>query len=226
MVRSMPSVCSDPRPQAWREAVLGAVRAVRRAGIGARRALSPLGLALLGTVLFGSAAHARPPQRWIQAVFPVVGFAGYTSGFGLRVHPLSGSLRSHDGLDIAAPLGAPVRNWWTGRLVEVIQDSGCGNGLVVRSGDYEHIYCHLAGSVVAGTYSSGPVLLRTGQRLAAGQTIGHVGLSGATTGPHLHWGLRYRGAWLDPVRVLRAMALSRQQARSSLAPRPNVGVIR
>ena len=173
-----------------------------------------------------AAAWARQPGRWIQGVFPVAGFAGYTSGYGLRVHPLSGTLRSHDGIDIAAPLGAPVRSWWSGRLVELIQDNGCGIGLVVRSGDYEHIYCHLGGSVVADTVRSGPVLLRIGQRLAAGQTIGHVGLSGATTGPHLHWGLRYRGAWLDPARVLRAMASSRLRTRSVLAPRPNVGSLR
>ncbi len=212
--RCMPSVCSDLPPGTLARRPPG--RALLLLGCGA----------LLGQVLLPSAGQARQAQSWIQGVFPVVGFGGYTSGYGLRVHPLSGSLRSHDGIDIAAPLGAPVRNWWSGRLVEVIRDNGCGHGLVVRSGDYEHIYCHLGGRVVGDTYRSGPVALRTGQRLAAGQTIGHVGMTGATTGPHLHWGLRYRGAWLDPARVLRAMAASRQRARSLLAPRPNVGVIR
>jgi murein DD-endopeptidase MepM/ murein hydrolase activator NlpD len=181
---------------------------------------------LVGQSLLVPAGEARQERNWIQGVFPVVGFAGYTSPFGLRVHPLSGSLRSHDGIDIAAPLGSAVRSWWSGRLVEVIQDNGCGHGLVVRSGEYEHIYCHLGGRVEGSTYSSGPVLLQVGQRLAAGQTIGHVGMSGATTGPHLHWGLRYRGAWLDPARVLRAMAASRLRTRSSLARGPNVGEIR
>lgn len=165
-------------------------------------------------------------QGWVQGVFPVVGFAGYTSSFGLRVHPLSGTLRSHDGIDIAAPLGAPVRSWWSGRLVEVIQDGGCGNGLVIRSGDYEHVYCHLAGAVSGPRYTSGSLTLIEGQRLGAGQIIGHVGMSGSTTGPHLHWGLRYRGAWLDPARVLRAMAASRLTARTALARRPNVGQFR
>jgi murein DD-endopeptidase MepM/ murein hydrolase activator NlpD len=165
-------------------------------------------------------------RGWVQGVFPVVGFAGYTSSYGLRVHPLSGTLRSHDGIDIAAPLGAPVRSWWSGRLVEVIQDGGCGNGLVIRSGDYEHVYCHLGGTVSGSRYMSGALVLVEGQRLAAGQTIAHVGMTGSTTGPHLHWGLRYRGAWLDPARVLRAMAASRIQARTALARRPNVGQFR
>jgi len=156
----------------------------------------------------------------------VASFAGFTSGFGLRLHPLSGTLRSHDGLDIAAPLGSPVRSWWSGRVREVIFDGGCGNGLVIQSGDYEHIYCHLAGSAAGGVYRSGPVALLAGDRVAAGQTIGHVGVSGASTGPHLHWGLRYRGAWLDPVRVLRAMAASRNRLPPARERRFNVGQFR
>lgn len=219
MAPSMPSACSEPSPPPPDQ--LG-----ERAGWKGRHLAAALVCCAVVAALPPAAAWARQPGRWIQGVFPVVGFAGYTSGYGLRVHPLSGSLRSHDGIDIAAPLGAPVRSWWSGRLVELIQDNGCGTGLVVRSGDYEHIYCHLAGRVEANTVRSGPVVLRIGQRLAAGQTIGHVGLSGATTGPHLHWGLRYRGAWLDPARVLRAMAASRLQSRSALTPRPNVGSLR
>lgn len=173
------------------------------------------------------AASSGPGQRsWGRAVFPVASFAGFTSVFGLRHHPLSGALRPHDGLDIVAPLGSPVRSWWGGRVLEVIADRSCGNGLVIRSGDYEHIYCHLAGRSVEGFYRSGPVLLAVGDRVAAGQTIGHVGISGATTGPHLHWGLRHRGSWLDPVLVLRAMAASRNMARSVPQRRFNVGLMR
>ena len=96
-------------------------------------------------------------------------------------------------------------------MQEVIADGGCGNGLVIRSGDYEHLYCHLGGSTGDGVYSSGPVRLLRGQAVRRGQLIGHVGMSGSTTGPHLHWGVRYRGAWLDPARILRAMAASRSQ---------------
>ena len=85
------------------------------------------------------ASLTRSEQAWSRGVFPVVTFSGFTSGFGMRLHPLSGALRSHDGIDIAAPLGSPVRSWWSGRVAEVVQDGGCGNGRVIRSGDYEHI---------------------------------------------------------------------------------------
>jgi len=215
MARFMPSDCSD---RVASGVLLQLRRRHRRLPW---RACSNWWLGLGTLVLLGltpaATASLEPRARgWIRWVFPVSRFVGFTSGFGLRVHPLSGVLRSHDGLDIAAPLGSPVRSWWSGRIDEVILDSGCGNGLVIRSGDYEHIYCHLGGSAAGGLYRSGAVVLAAGDRVAAGQVIGHVGVSGASTGPHLHWGLRYRGAWLDPVRVLRAMAASRNNDRPRL----------
>ena len=219
MVPFMPLACSEARP---RRGERGRLRLLPVRGV----SLAPLLLGFGAALTFSGAARAVGELGWIQGVFPVVGFAGYTSSFGMRVHPLSGSLRSHDGIDIAAPLGAPVRNWWSGRLVEVIQDGGCGNGLVIRSGDYEHVYCHLGGVVDGSRYSSGPVQLVEGQRLRSGQAIGHVGMTGSTTGPHLHWGLRYRGSWLDPARVLRAMAASRSNPRTSQGRRPSVGLFR
>lgn len=225
MVRSMPSgyfdpaaSVSTPRPHRgspshrWKP-LLG-------------RIVSFCGLILIGLTPSATASLESGGRGWIRGVFPVSRFAGFTSGFGMRLHPLSGVLRSHDGLDIAAPLGSSVRSWWSGRIDEVILDSGCGNGLVIRSGDYEHIYCHLGGSAAGGLYRSGAVVLAPGDRVAAGQEIGHVGISGASTGPHLHWGLRYRGAWLDPVRVLKAMAASRNIDRPRLERPFNVGVFR
>ena len=187
---------------------------------------TPRLLALAGALALSLVAV--PPARastWLYGVFPVSSFAGFTSGFGSRVHPLGGDVRPHYGVDIAAPLGSPVRSWWSGRVLEVISDGGCGNGVVIRSGDYEHLYCHLGGSVGGGVYTSGPVRLVRGQPVRRGQLIGHVGLTGSTTGPHLHWGVRYRGAWLDPARILRAMAASRSQVMARRSP-PNVGSFR
>mgnify|MGYP002850558351 FL=1 len=53
------------------------------------------------------------------------------------------------------------------------------------------------------------ISLQKGHPVRFGQAIGHIGMTGRTTGPHLHWGLRYGGRWLDPARILRAMAASR-----------------
>ncbi|MFN7820641.1 MAG: M23 family metallopeptidase [Cyanobacteriota bacterium] len=180
-----------------------------------RRWLAALAVGAIGVSQAPQPSPANLAATWGRGSFPVASFMGFTSPFGWRVHPLSGGLRPHEGLDIAAPLGSPVRNWWGGTLVEVLRDSGCGNGLLIRSGAYEHLYCHLAGQVEGGTYRSGSVWLRVGQALRTGQTIGHVGLSGSTTGPHLHWGLRYQDRWLDPAAVLRAMAADRRRQQTT-----------
>jgi murein DD-endopeptidase MepM/ murein hydrolase activator NlpD len=174
-----------------------------------------VGMAAL--VLPGSQGLAQ--SRWQMGAFPVTSFQAYTSHFGTRTGPW-GRVEPHYGLDIAAPMGSPIRNWWAGVVQDVINDGGCGIGLVIRSGSYEHIYCHLAGTVSGGTYSSGPVVLRQGQRLRTGQLIGHVGMSGRTTGPHLHWGMRHGGRWLDPAQILRAMAAGRRQQQAARSPAP------
>ena len=172
---------------------------------------SPL-VALLLAALLGHHPPVQAEPRWRQGVFPVASFSGYTSHFGSRIGP-GGQLEPHHGLDIAAPLGSPIRNWWGGQVSEVISDGGCGLGLVIRSGPYEHIYCHLAGSVSGGIYRSGPVALAAGNRVRGGELIGHVGVSGRSTGPHLHWGIRYEGRWLNPATILRAMAKAISRAR-------------
>jgi murein DD-endopeptidase MepM/ murein hydrolase activator NlpD len=190
-------------------------------------ALAPFTLAAgLLMLSAGGGAEAQSRAIWLRGIFPVASFAGYTSPFGMRSHPLSGDRRQHYGIDIAAPLGSPVLSWWSGTVSEVISDGGCGNGITVRSGDYEHIYCHLAGSAGAGRYRSGAVQLVVGQRVRAGQTIGHIGMSGSTTGPHLHWGMRFRGDWIDPARVLRAMAASRTSQTPGDRRAPKVGTLR
>ena len=170
---------------------------------------------MLNAALIGCSAVALPTlpsaaePRWRQGVFPVASFSGYTSHFGMRDGP-TGATEPHYGLDIAAPMGSPIRNWWGGVVQEVISGGACGLGLVIGSGPYEHIYCHLSGSVIGGVYRSGSVALATGNPVRSGQLIGHVGMSGRTTGPHLHWGVRYGGRWLNPGTILRAMAMARR----------------
>ena len=183
-------------------------------------ALFASGIAAFGIAVFGIPAsgfaqpmsQARPGQNpWRLGVFPVTVFSGYTSSFGGRTGPW-GAIEPHYGLDIAAPLGSPIRNWWGGTVKEVIHDGRCGVGLVIQSGPYEHIYCHLLGSGADGVYRCGGLQLQPGQRVRTGQLIARVGMSGRTTGPHLHWGMRYGGQWLDPAVILRAMARSRGAA--------------
>jgi murein DD-endopeptidase MepM/ murein hydrolase activator NlpD len=184
-------------------------------------ALCASGITVFGIAASGFAqpiSQARPVQNpWRLGVFPVTVFSGYTSSFGGRTGPW-GAIEPHYGLDIAAPLGSPIRNWWGGTVKEVIHDGRCGVGLVIQSGPYEHIYCHLLGSGANGVYRSGGLQLRRGQRVRTGQLIARVGMSGRTTGPHLHWGMRYGGQWLDPALILRAMASSRRPVAPTHRP--------
>ena len=90
-------------------------------------------------------------------------------------------------------------SWWHGTVIETIEDDSCGIGVVIASGDYRHIYCHLRRQ-----------RLHQNQRVSAGQVIGQVGLTGRTSGAHLHWGILYSGRWLDPAQILRAMIRGRR----------------
>lgn len=172
------------------------------------------------------ALEAQPNQlamgNWQGSSFPVENFQAYTSPFGLRRSADGGyNQEYHRGLDMAAPEGSYIRNWWTGKVVEVSDDSACGTSVVIQSGKWEHIYCHMKGYVEkngSGRYMSdrdGGVQVREGQVVTAGTRIGRVGMTGRTTGPHLHWGLKYGGQWVDPALVLRAMYAEQRGAVSS-----------
>lgn len=148
---------------------------------------------------------------WQYASFPVENFQAYTSPFGYRIHPVTGTRQFHYGLDIAAPIGSYVRNWWAGQVVELSDHTACGTSVTIASGQWQHIYCHLTGHVETtpqGTYlldRQGGIGLQLGQQVQSGQRIARVGMTGRTTGPHLHWGLKYAGEYVDPAEVLRQM---------------------
>ncbi|NMF81963.1 M23 family metallopeptidase [Nodosilinea sp. P-1105] len=156
-------------------------------------------------------SQAEPPHPWQGASFPVEQFSRYTSPFGYRQHPFGGH-RFHYGLDFAAPMGSYIRNWWEGKVTHVSDHTTCGTMAMVQSGKWTHIYCHLQGHIVVEKEGgrvlvdrAGGIEIRQGQTVQSGQRIGRVGMTGATTGPHLHWGLKYDGAWIDPALVIKAM---------------------
>jgi murein DD-endopeptidase MepM/ murein hydrolase activator NlpD len=162
---------------------------------------------------------------WQGASFPVENFQGYTSPFGYRQSP-DGSYNQefHRGLDMAAPEGSYIRSWWTGTVVEVSDNSACGTSIVVQSGEWEHIYCHMQGYADKdgrGRYvtDGNGLQIWEGQVVGAGTRIGRVGMTGRTTGPHLHWGLKYSNNWVDPGLVLRAM-YAEQSGGQSVSTRP------
>ena len=156
-------------------------------------------------------------QLWANASFPVEQFQAYTSPFGYRSSPTGGYRQEfHYGLDIAAPRQSYIRNWWAGTVIELSDGGSCGTSVVIQSGEWTHMYCHMQGHVeINGGVPSlidrdGGIQLWEGQQIIAGDRIGRVGMTGRTTGPHLHWGLKYQGNWVDPAWVLQAMAASYQ----------------
>ncbi|PJF38090.1 MAG: M23 family peptidase, partial [Phototrophicales bacterium] len=131
--------------------------------------------------------------------------------FGYRISPITGEQQFHNGLDLAAPLGSYIRNWWSGRVIEVSDHTACGTMIKIRSQDWVHTYCHMMGHVesnAAGRYlidHEGGIQIWEGQDIAVGSRIGRVGMTGNTTGPHLHWVLRYQNNLIDPALVLQQM---------------------
>ena len=151
-------------------------------------------------------------SSWQGASFPVENFQTYTSPFGYRRSATGGSTwEFHRGLDFAAPQGSYIRNWWAGKVIKVSDKTGCGTHIVVQSGNWEHTYCHMKGHVETQGSNrylidrEGGLQIWEGQQVSGGTRIGRVGMTGRTTGPHLHWGLKYANNYVDPALVLRAM---------------------
>jgi murein DD-endopeptidase MepM/ murein hydrolase activator NlpD len=162
---------------------------------------------------------ASNSDMWTNGSFPVENFQGYTSPFGYRVSPTGGySTEFHSGLDFAAPTGSHIRNWWDGRVISVSDDTACGTSVRIQSGSWIHVYCHMQGYVRSdgsGRYmvdQQAGIQIREGQAVVAGQTLGRVGMTGRTTGPHLHWTLKFQGKYVDPAIVLRTMYAAQQQS--------------
>lgn len=110
-------------------------------------------------------------------------------GFGLRVHPIYGTLRAHTGVDLAARSGAPIIASTAGVVRSAGWLGGYGLCVTIDHGRGVHTrYAHLSRISVAA-----------GQSVRPGQVIGLVGSTGVSTGPHLHYEVRVNGAPVNPV---------------------------
>lgn len=148
---------------------------------------------------------------WEKGSFPVENFQSYTSPFGYRASPVTGKRQFHNGLDLAAPRGSYIRSWWGGKITDMSDNTACGTSITIQSGAWTHSYCHMEGYVE--NHSSGRFLvdrdggiqLVLGQDIPVGARIGRIGMTGRTTGPHLHWVLKHNGGYVDPGLVLKEM---------------------
>jgi murein DD-endopeptidase MepM/ murein hydrolase activator NlpD len=149
---------------------------------------------------------------------PVDG-ARVTSGYGMRVSPILGYSRMHQGIDFAAPQGTPVLASGDGTVEIAGWSDVYGNYVKLRHANhYETLYGHFV-RIAPG--------IRPGVRVAQGQVIGYVGTTGQSTGPHCHYEVIYYGSHVNPTTLQfppghvldaedrRLFALEREAVRSA-----------
>lgn len=165
-----------------------------------RRSGHGLALCSLALLLTAGAALAQgaPLTGWPTGgrLTQAFGCSPYDSGIAGRDCPAEAPW-FHDGIDIAAPPGQPVRAAMAGTVIFAGPDGGgpaCGQyrgyglGVVIDSGQgWQTLYAHLS-----------QIEVTVGQRVGPKSLIGAVGKTGCASGPHLHFGLRYRGQLVDP----------------------------
>lgn len=133
----------------------------------------------------GAVAQPGAPMQW-----PVAG--EITSPFGERDNPLGAGREFHPGLDIAADEGTPIAAAAGGRVIAAGPDGGYGNAIVIDDGNgVTTRYAHCS-----------HIFARVGEAVSAGETIGAVGSTGHSTGPHLHFEVRVNGTPVDPAPLL------------------------
>lgn len=116
-----------------------------------------------------------------------------TSAFGMRVHPVLKYERMHNGVDMAAPAGTPIYAAKSGKVTTAsYQSGGAGYYVSINHGDgFSSIYMHMTRYIVSA-----------GQYVKTGQVIGYVGSTGISTGNHLHFGISYKGDYVNPMKYI------------------------
>jgi murein DD-endopeptidase MepM/ murein hydrolase activator NlpD len=119
-----------------------------------------------------------------------------TSGFSRdRYHPILKRYRAHLGVDYGAPMGTPVQTIGSGVVIHAGRKGQDGNMVEIRHTDgYDTFYLHLS-----------KILVRNGEHVTQGQTIGKVGMTGLATGPHLDFRIEHNGRFEDFERVRKTL---------------------
>ena len=129
----------------------------------------------------GSVGHYDKNGKSVKKALmktPING-ARLSSPFGMRKHPIDGFNKMHKGTDFAAPMGTPIMASGSGTIKKAGWCGGGGNCVVIRhNSTYQTVYAHMS------KFAKG---IKKGVRVKQGQTIGYVGSTGKSTGPHLHY---------------------------------------
>src|SRR5471030_2936950 len=120
-----------------------------------------------------------------------VEFSRISSGFSMRVHPISGQWKQHKGTDFAAPISTPIRAAGDGVVDFAGTQNGYGNVVVLKHwSNYSTAYAHMS------RFATG---MKKGTKVSQGDVIGYVGVTGWSTGAHLHYEFRVGGEAKDPA---------------------------
>lgn len=126
-------------------------------------------------------------------VMPVQG-ARITSRFGYRTHPITGKKGFHTGLDLAISEGTPISAVYFGKVTKTGEDDSWGKYVLIEHSEgFETFYCHLS-----------EIYADKGAVIRQGETVGLVGSTGMSTGPHLHFEVRINGIRVDPEILINA----------------------
>ncbi len=146
-----------------------------------------------GSAGSGAAAYANG-----TFIFPVATYSYISSRFGERIHPITGELKNHNGMDIAANSGTAVYAADGGKVVLAEWYGGYGNCIMIEHGNgYKTLYGHLS-----------YIGVKNGQYVNQGDTIGQVGSTGNSTGPHLHFEVYSNGSRIDPEQFYSGLNIS------------------
>ena len=135
------------------------------------------------------ATAIKPPRAMVlPQLNPVLGVV--SSAFGWRLHPLLHRWQFHRGVDWLSSAGTPVRAVTAGKIIFAGWRAGFGRLVILdHGGGWESWYAHLQ-----------TLGVKKGAHVMPGETVGTVGSSGTTTGPHLHFELHYLGLAYDPMK--------------------------
>ena len=138
-------------------------------------------------------------------------FTRVSSTFGKRKHPIHKRWKMHNGIDFAAPTGTPIRATGDGVVEHIGRKGGFGKTIILRHpNNIKTLYAHQS------RFAKG---LKRGDRVAQGETIGYVGSTGWSTGPHLHYEFRVNNKPVDPlgIKMPEAVKLDEQQREQFMA---------
>jgi murein DD-endopeptidase MepM/ murein hydrolase activator NlpD len=126
--------------------------------------------------------------RSIPSIMPTAGWL--SSAFSRsRFHPILHHARPHEGIDVAAPMGAPIVAPAAGTVTLVAKQNGYGNVLEIDHGN----------GIVTKYAHCSRIVVKKGQRVQRGQIVANVGSTGLATGPHLHYEIHVHGKVVNPL---------------------------